>query len=904
VPRQIAFDQKDTALRDDVRLLGAMVGDMIREQGGEALYARVEAARRAAVARREGDGTAEIALDEILAHREAGDATDLVRAFTTYFRVVNRAEQVHRLRRRRAYDRDPSTPPPGGMREAAQALAARGLGVEDATELVGRLRIEPVFTAHPTEATRRTILIKEQQLAQALLALGEQGLTPPERDSILARLRVLITTIWQTAPYPAARPTVADERDHVLYYLLEPLYAVVPSLLEGLESAVQEGWRTPGFRLETAPVRFASWVGGDMDGNPNVTSATIREALDAQRAAVIGRHRREVVELGELLSQSSNRIAIAPAVTARIAEYGARFADTLAAVPARHRGMPYRTLCRLIDARLDATLRDLPDGYPSATAFLADLAMIADSLAAHRGVHAGLFAVRRLILRVHTFGLHLATLDVRQDALVHREAMADVVGDPQWTERPAAERARDLDAALQASAVAQGAPPTPATRATLDVFRAIHACRARHGPDAIGPFIISMTQGPDDVLSVLHLARVAGLVTAEGAVPLDVAPLFETVADLEASADTLAALLALPGYRAHLATRGDYQVIMLGYSDSAKDGGMAASRQALYAAQRRLVDVAAAAGIGLGFFHGRGGTVGRGGGKTFRAVMAAPAGTVNGHLRVTEQGEVIDAKYGLRGIAFRTLERSVATVLIATGASPPDDPRLSTWESMLGTLGVASRTAYRALVHDDPRFVPFFRGATPIDVIERMAIGSRPASRRAGGGVDSLRAIPWVFAWTQNRYMLPGWYGVGSGLEALVRQHGQAAVREMAAEWPFLASMLEDLHMVLAKADLAIARRYAALAPEVGAVMHAQMAEEFDRTVGHVLSLTGTTRLLDNDPTLQRAITLRNPYVDPMSFLQVGLLERWRADGRPDGAPLDALLETIDGIAQGLQNTG
>ncbi len=382
------------------------------------------------------------------------------------------------------------------------------------------------------------------------------------------------------------------------------------------------------------------------------------------------------------------------------------------------------------------------------------------------------------------------------------------------------------------------------------------------------------------------------------------APLFETVGDLEGAATTMATLFALPSYRQHLARRGDRQMVMLGYSDSAKDGGMAASRQALHAAQGALAAAAGDAGIALTFFHGRGGTVGRGGGKTYRGILAAPRGTVNGRLRLTEQGEVIDAKYGLRGIAFRTLERSAAATLLATGAPTPRDAREPAWEEMFADLARESRRAYRGLVWEDPRFVEYFRHATPIDVIERMTIGSRPASRKSGGGVEALRAIPWVFAWTQSRHMLPGWYGVGTGLKAIVERHGDEAVRSMAREWPVIATMMEDLHMVLAKSDLEIAGRYAVLAPPSSRPVFDEIVAEFRLTVEMVLDLTGNSELLEHDPILARAIRLRNPYVDPMSFLQVGLLERWRAGDRGDGPLLDALLETVNGIAQGLQNTG
>ncbi len=894
------FTEKDEVLRDDVRMLGAMVGDMLREQGGTALYERVETARQAAVARREGAPGGAAELERILADSDVTGAAELVRAFSTYFRVVNRAEQVHRIRRRRDYDRTPGTAPPGGVREALESLRQRGLAADKVVALVESILIEPVFTAHPTEATRRTILLKEQRIARWLLDLSDGLLTPPERAAIEARIRMEITTTWQTAPRPPARPTVEDEREHVLYYLLGPIHDVIPAIHESIEEAVSTTCDRPRFTLDMPLLRFGSWVGGDMDGNPNVNGRTIRAALGAHRRAIVTQYQTDIAALDGLLSQSKSRVTIADGVSTRIVAYSALLPVAFAQIPARYRDMPYRMLCRLMGARLERTADQQDGGYPAVDELLADLEAIAVSLATNRGKHAGLFAVRRMIQRVRTFGFHLASLDVRQDALVFRHASGDLLGDDGWSERSAAERTERL--------VGKAANPNmtlaPTTGETLDVFTAIGECRAEHGAAAVGPVIISMATGADDVLSVLLLANAAGLTDTAGSVPLDVAPLFETVSDLEGAPTTMAALFALPTYRAHLARRGDRQMIMLGYSDSAKDGGMAASRQALHVAQGALADVAQRASIELTFFHGRGGTVGRGGGKTYRGILAAPRGTVGGRLRLTEQGEVIDAKYGLRGIAFRTMERSTAATLLATAAPDPADAREPAWEEMFAELARESRRAYRALVWENPWFTEYFRHATPIDVIERMTIGSRPASRRSGGGVENLRAIPWVFAWTQSRHMLPGWYGVGTGLRAIVAQHGQKGVRAMAAEWPVFATMMEDLHMVLAKSDLEIASRYAALAPVSCRAVFDDIAAEFRLTVEMVLEVTGSGELLEHDPTLARAIRLRNPYVDPMSFLQVGLLERWRAGDSADGPLLDALLETVNGIAQGLQNTG
>lgn len=871
----IVFTATDAPLRTDVRELGALVGDVIREQGGAALFDAVEAARRTAIRRRQGDTDAEPALAGLIQARPPEETARLVRSFALYFRVVNRAEQVHRIRRRRDYDRDTDTPPPGSLWEALHAL--RAAGVEEATvrDLLGRLTVEPVFTAHPTEATRRTIRQKEQRLARRLLERDNPMLTPPEQAVLAARMRLEVTTAWQTAEYAARRPTVADEREQVLFYLTERIYEVVPAFYESLEDALQRVYGPGAADAARQPVlRFGSWVGGDMDGNPNVTAATIRETLPRHRALILRRYRRELDDLGQVLSQSISRVSVSDAVRDRLREYATLFPDAAAAVPARHRDMPYRVLCTLMQTRLDATRAGADTGYGGPDAFIGDLERIAESLAAHAGAHAGLFLVRRALRRARTFDFHLATLDVRQDALVHRR-------------------------------VAAGDAPEDETERTLDVFRAIGECREEFGPAAIGPYIISMAEEVEDVLLVLRLARRAGLVGDDGIVPLDVAPLFETVDDLARAPETMQALFAHAEYVPHLAARGRRQMVMVGYSDSSKDGGLVASRWALHRAQAALAAVARDAGVDLTIFHGRGGTIGRGGGKTHRAVLAMPPGSVNGRLRVTEQGEVIDGKYGLRGIAFRTLERAAGAVMRATAIPPAPDPREERWREIATLLAEASRAAYRALVHEHPRFIDYFRTATPVDLIERLAIGSRPPSRRGGSGIENLRAIPWVFAWTQSRHVLPGWYGLGAGLAAAEDAFSREAVAEMATDWPFCRTLLEDAEMALAKADMPIAARYAGLAGAEGAEIFGRIRDAFDDTVDRLLALRGGGALLDRDPALQRSIRLRNPYVDPMSFLQIDLLRRWREADRPEEGPLfAALLETVNGIAEGLQNTG
>ncbi len=444
---------------------------------------------------------------------------------------------------------------------------------------------------------------------------------------------------------------------------------------------------------------------------------------------------------------------------------------------------------------------------------------------------------------------------------------------------------------------------TDEDRATLEVFRAIADSRERYGPSAIGPYIISMARGADDVLAVLVLARSAlGERYDAEAQGIDVCPLFETVPDLEAAPGVLVQLFENPLYESHLARRGRRQFVMIGYSDSSKDGGITASRWALQGAQREITHVAARYGVRLTLFHGRGGTVGRGGSKTHRAVLAAPAGSVQGCLRVTEQGEVIADKYGIGGIALRNLGQATGAVLLATAAHP--EARLSAQQrEMLDLAASRSRAAYRALVYEEPRFSDYFRGSTPIDVIERLRIGSRPASRRGGGGVENLRAIPWVFAWMQCRLLLPGWFGFGGGLAAVIESYGEEKAREL-TRVPFFANLIADVEMTLAKADLAIAARYAHLAAREPRQLFDLVRLEYERTREIVLRLNDREELLDGDPTLQRSIRLRNPYVDPMSLLQVDLLRRWRESGREDGALLRALFATVGGIAKGLQNTG
>jgi len=903
--QDITFEEKDQSLRDDVRTLGAMVGDLIREQNGAELFELVENARLRAIRRREGNEKPGEELAALVGALDPETASQLIRAFSTYFQMVNTAEKVHRIRRRRDYLRDVRVYQPGGLEDSLIKLKASGKTIDDVQDLLNSMSIEPVFTAHPTESTRRTILRKEQNIVKHLVDLLNPSMTPQETTAALQNIRLLATTGWQTAEHSAEQMTVADELEHVLFFITDVLYRAMPPFYEDIRSALDRIYGEEAKQLEIPNiVNFGSWVGGDMDGNPNVNAKTIRATLARQRSLILDLYFNECAAISAKLSQSADCASFGQGMLEKIEEYRGIFPNAYHAVPARHREMPYRVFLRLVQARLQSTYDDDIYPYEKVDELVKDVELIAESLAFNKGRHAGLFLVQRLLRRIHTFGFHMVTLDVRQDAEVHRQVVGECLGEEDWLELTASERAERIIEALNTR---ENAPMTLSTRArkTIAVFQAIAFCRRKYGKRAIGPFIVSMTEGADDILSVLLLAQWGELQNRRGEVPLDVAPLLETVDDLHAGPDILKALLSSDLYRAHLQRRKNRQTIMIGYSDSNKDGGLASSRWAIQNAQEMLVNAMASEDIELTLFHGRGGTVSRGGSKTHVSVLGAPPGTVNGRLRVTEQGEIINEKYGLRGIALRTLEQITGSVALATAMPRHRGNDMPEWHDIMDDIAAESRKTYRRLVYDSPEFYDYFRKATPLDVIQRMRIGSRPASRRSQSSIDDLRAIPWVFAWTQARFTLPGWYGLGSGLAKAVDKYGKEAVGDMFREWFFLRSLVADAEMVLAKSDLGIAALYSRLA---GDELHEQffpnIQAEFELTRDLILDYSDHESILEGDITLQRAIMLRNPYVDPISLMQVDLLSRWRASNHEDGEVFDALLATVNGIAHGLQNTG
>ncbi|NNF15409.1 MAG: phosphoenolpyruvate carboxylase [Gammaproteobacteria bacterium] len=905
------FTAKDRPLKDDVGELGRLVGEMLREQCGDEFFALVERARLAAISDRrradksstcDADDAVRESLESVLHDIEPHSAVRLVRGFSAYFQIVNLAERIHRIRRRREYLQDTDTQQPESVAWALEQLKTKGVSAQELCDAFSQMLIEPVFTAHPTEATRRSLLEKQQQIARLLIKNMDPTLTIPEQRALTAQVRSEITASWQTEEHPSDRISVADERDNVLFYLTQILYRIVAPYYENLHRAVTESFEVPAQFTPPRLLSFNSWVGGDMDGNPNVNAETIKDSLVRHRTAIIHRYYDDVMELSWRLSQSASRVSFDERIARAVMHYRQLLGDRLKKVHRRHQTMFYRRFLRLIAGRLQATLDGHAAAYSGPQQFYDDIQLISDSLRDNRGEHAGLFLVNRLLRKIQTFGFHLATLDVRQDSHVFREAVGAGLGYAEWMTMPADQRTR-----LISEALADNTPPQvtehPALTDSVAVFATMQSCRMEFGDNAIGPCVISMAQDADDVLSVMLLAKWAGMSSADGNLPLDIAPLFETVDDLHAGPEVMRRLLNSPVYAPHLAQREQRQMIMIGYSDSNKDGGLVAARWALQQGQRALANVLEEHSTKVVFFHGRGGTISRGGGKFHQGILAAPYGTVQGRLRVTEQGEIINAKYGLRGIALRTLEQSTSAVLLATlGKGRKDFPQH--WYDIMDFLAARSREAYRDLVYREPNFTRYFRAATPIDVIERMRIGSRPASRRKGAGVKDLRAIPWVFSWTQSRQIITGWYGVGVGFSAAIEKYGEAVLREMLSESVFLRTLVDDVEMVLAKSDMPIARSYAALADDDVQPIFGKIEAEYHATREVVLRLKGTTELLEQDPTLRRAIYLRNPYVDPMSYIQVDLLRRWRAAGSQDDELLKALLISVNGIAHGLQNTG
>lgn len=898
------LDALDAELRGDIRRLGAQLGDALVRQHGQQLLDRVEGVRAIArELRRDHASTKELA--DVLGDVGLVDAIHLVRAFTVYFHLANTAEQVHRideLKSARAQDRR--------FPETVARLQALGHDDQAILDAARTLDLRPVFTAHPTEASRRSILDKLAEIAALIEERGDVRASDTDRRRIDRRVDELVDAIWLTDELRRAQPTPEDEARSILYFLGEMVVDGLPELLADVDAALGD---LGGGIDARVPIRFGSWVGGDRDGNPNVTPDTTTGVLEFQRSRALRILIAEIEDLSAELSVGTAVTGISEDLAAQLEVDHETFPTVTARFRALSAGEPYRQRCAVMHERLLRAVGDAPGplAYQRPSELLADIDQMAESLAANGGELLARGRVARVRRIVDTIGFHLATLDIRQHARILHEALAERFAP---LDVDYASLSRDERTALLADELDSRrplAPPTSDASPTIELFDVIRHGLDRAGDEVIKSVIVSMTEGVDDVLAPAVLAREVGLVDIPGGVArVGFVPLFETIGDLRACGDVLRELLAVPAYRRLVELRGDVQEVMVGYSDSNKDGGITTSQWEIHKALREIAAVSDETGVRVMVFHGRGGTVGRGGGPTNAAILGQPAGSVNGSMKITEQGEVIADKYGLPRLAQRNLDLALSAVLEATvdHRSPRHDrATVGAWNDVMELMSESAFGAYRAFL-ERPGLVEYFTTSTPVEELAEMNIGSRPARRTTtGAGLDGLRAIPWVFGWTQSRQIIPGWFGVGTAL-ATARDAGHGdRLSEMFAEWQFFGTFLSNVEMTLAKTDLAIARNYVdrLVDPSLHHLFDEVVAEH-DRTVAELGALTGQD-LLGALPVLQRTLAVRDVYLDPINLLQVELLARSRAadPDSPDAARLQrALLLTVNGVAAGLRNTG
>ena len=911
---------KDLPLREDIRLLGRLLGDTVRDQRGEAVFELVERIRQLSVRfHRDDDTDAREALEATLDASSRDQTIDVVRAFSYFSHLANIAEDLHHIRRTRAHLIAGSAPREGNLVHAIRRVLDDGAQLADVQGFFNDALISPVLTAHPTEVQRKSILNCQSAIARLLDTRDRVALTPEETEDNDDALRRAVLTLWQTRMLRTAKLSVIDEVANGLSYHDSTFLREVPRLYAKVEDTLdQHDARTPGRELP-AFLKVGSWIGGDRDGNPFVTAPVLEQALSMQARTVLGYYLEEIHTLGSQLSLADRLVSSSEALHA--------LAEASVDHSAHRADEPYRRALAGIYARLAAThesLLGMPPSHPpagvahayeSASTLAADLTVIHASLEANGSAPLAQGRLRQLRRAVTVFGFHLAPIDLRQNSDVHERMVAELlqVADPAVDYRAMDEAARiaclldEISTArpLYSPHVAYGEE----TAKELAILFAARRAHTRFGPEALPNYIISKADGVSDILEVALLLKEAGLLDPRGGtLAMNIIPLFETIGDLQAAAGTMDRLFDLAPYRRLLSTRDEAQEVMLGYSDSNKDGGFLTSGWELYKAEVELVAVFARHGVRLRLFHGRGGSVGRGGGPSYEAILAQPGGAVQGQIRLTEQGEVIGAKYGNPEVGRRNLEVLVAATLQASlqrDAAPAPRPEFMAAMQRLSDLAFS---AYRALVYETPGFERYFWESTVISEIADLNIGSRPASRKKSTAIEDLRAIPWVFSWAQCRLMLPGWYGFGSAVNTFLAEHpddGLALLQAMGREWSFFSTTLSNMDMVLAKSDLAIAGRYAQLVKDeaLREAIFPRICAEHAATVDALLAITGQAELLDGNPLLKRSIRNRFPYLDPLNHVQVELLRRHRA-GHEDERIRRGIHIAINGIAAGLRNSG
>ena len=894
--RNIRFSEKEAPLRQDVHRLGERIGAMIRDRGGEELFNAVEAARSLAIARRNGDLHAHERLEQLLTDLDYTRAQDVSRAFATWFQAINTAEQLHRVRRRRAYLYDASQPQRGGPESVFQQLRKSGMDLEGAQGILNTIRLNPVFTGHPTEPTPTAVLRQQGEIAAYLEELYNFSGPRRQMNALLRAMQEKITAIWHCEEHPHEETTIAAEVQQLLYFVTEVIYPACPDFYDSLTEAMTIAF---GEEARDMPIggllRFHSSIGGDLEADAEITPRSIRQLFDTQRLAVLNLYREECLELAGAQTHSARRMEVGAEVRRRIRVYREHFPDVYAELGPDQRDMPYRLLLLLMAARLQATALDTAFHYDDEHELLDDLEVLADGLAKHGGVYAGGQGVQRLVRRVETFGFHLLSVELRQRAVVSRRVLGRAFGPDQW-ETPAA-RLKCLRRALERDV---GLPENLGNEGlrALGLFDTLRYLRGRYGRHALGGLLLGGVREPADVLGALLLARWGGFERADGYTPLDLIPVFESDMDARHCARVIEQLLKEPAYLRHLENRNNQQPVMVDHARARLFFDLPAEQSSIRALQTAAVRTITASQVTPVLLQARGSAYERSGRRSLLADI--PPEQLHHPFKYAEAGERAGLRYGMQGIVLRSLELAAGELLLAKagrgGKETPADA-----EELLDSLVQGSARAHSGFPGGPRGMAQYFELATPADLLARMPTTARRSGMREGTAVELPRPLV-TFCWAQSRNLLPGWFGFGTGLEGAIEGFGLKAVRRAANEWPYLHGMLRDLELALARSDLEIARGYSRLAGELHQACFGSIREEHERTLECLLRVLGQKVLLVDQPALRRSIRLRNPYVDPMNLLQVRLLSRWRASGREcSGKLYSALKSTVYGIARGVQ---
>ncbi|MCM3341585.1 phosphoenolpyruvate carboxylase [Paenibacillus sp. MER TA 81-3] len=914
-------------LRRDVRFLGNILGEVLVHQGGHELLNIVEKIRELSKSLRA------LFLPELYEEFKKLINTlnpeirhQVIRAFAIYFQLVNIAEQNHRIRRKRDYERSAGeTVQPGSIEGVILELKERKVSENELQEILESISLELVITAHPTEAMRRAILDIHKRIAEDVMLLDNPTLTYREREQLRDKLLNEVITLWQTDELRDRKPTVLDEVRNGLYYFHETLFNVLPDVYQELERCLDKYYPTQAWHVPTY-LRFGSWIGGDRDGNPSVTSSVTWETLTMHRGLAIRKYEERLRELFRTLSFSTSIVQVSDELLSSIAKD--RENVTLKYVPFwNNEKEPYRIKLTYMLEKLnnisDESTKDTLQRYRMPMEFVEDLKIIDRSLRHHFADYVADTNVSKLIRQVELFGFHMATLDVRQHSKEHENAMTEILANmnivEDYSQLSEEDKIELLNRLLNdpRPLISPYIQYSDSTTECLNVYVTIYEAQKEFGVKCITSYLISMAEAASDVLEVMLLAKEVGLFRQEanGAIhcTLQAVPLFETIEDLHDAPGIMKTLFDLPIYRSAVSAMNDMQEIMLGYSDSNKDGGAFTANWELRVALKELTAMAQNYDVKLKFFHGRGGALGRGGMPLNRSIMAQPPHTIGGGIKITEQGEVLSSRYSMQGIAYRSLEQATSALIQAAmlARTPHSDLYESKWKELMENISQASLTKYQDLIFRDPGFLTYFKESTPLPEVGELNIGSRPSKRKNSDRFEDLRAIPWVFAWTQSRYLLPAWYAAGTGLQSFYqgKEENMEIMRDMYQHYSFFQSMIDSLQMALAKADLVIAKEYANMIKDetIRERIFTAIEEEHKLTTDLILQITGQEEILDNVPVIQESIRLRNPYVDPLSYMQVQLLaelRELREAEEDDPILLREVLLTINGIAAGLRNTG